>query len=531
MIPESTLVAGGADADEILVSVVTIALNAARDLPLTIESVIGQDFGNFEYIVVDGQSWDSSHEVFRRYEKYLTVVETEDSGVYWAMNFATTQCRGKYIIFMNAGDTFYSPKSLSNIFRQCRDKDPDIIYGDHVYIDNKLELHKQSVDFRMIYPAILNDAFACEWLNRFPCHQATLTKRELLVRMGGYDTRLEICADHDFFLRAFEAGATTKYVNETIAHYYGGGMSALRTDRTLLEWIKLYRSKSLFPDKIDKFFRGKRLVRFDTQSEMTGGKISGFYPLEFPSSKEKPKKAFSWCSGDSFTVLSPLKHGSIGISFIGRNNEEGQKLTLTSLGQTLCEVDVPLGEFEISAPFPHPIPRRSLIEVVPARAALLRGGRSVSLLLECFRFHRLDDLGDHTLSAGRSYSLDEAGRRGVAPLLWLGWSHAEPTHTWSVGKQSTLLMSLEESVTKMSIVMGGNPFVADEDRRIKVSINGKPVAIDLPLSIGAAEYVLDLSLSEWRSGSNLITVIPFKSCAGPEDPREMGIRLYSIRVD
>jgi glycosyltransferase involved in cell wall biosynthesis len=166
----------------VLVSVVTIALNAARDLPLTIESVAGQDFDDFEYVVIDGQSWDSSHEVFRRYAQEIDrLVETEDSGVYSAMNFAVTQCRGKYIIFMNAGDTFFSAQALSNIFASLNGDEPDIIYGNHIYVDQSLELHKQSMDFSIIRKALLSGELSNRTFDRFPCHQATLAKRDLLT--------------------------------------------------------------------------------------------------------------------------------------------------------------------------------------------------------------------------------------------------------------------------------------------------------------------------------------------------------------
>src|SRR6476661_1921876 len=85
-------------------SVVTITLNAARDLPMTIESISGQDFRDFEYVIVDGQSWDSSHEIFRRYEDSIDrIAEVEDSGVYSAMNSALAHCKGQYVLFMNAG--------------------------------------------------------------------------------------------------------------------------------------------------------------------------------------------------------------------------------------------------------------------------------------------------------------------------------------------------------------------------------------------------------------------------------------------
>lgn len=521
------------ETEEMLVSVVTITLNAARDLPLTIESVAGQDFENFEYVIVDGQSWDSSHEIFKRYSKEINrIVETEDSGIYWAMNFAATQCRGKYIIFMNAGDSFYSSKSLSNVFSQLDGQDPDIIHGDHVYVDKSLELHRQSADFGITRKALLQGDVSPKWLSRFPCHQATLTKRDLLDRMGGYDTRLEICADHDFFLRAYDAGATTKYVDETIAHYFGGGISAQRSERCQLEWIKTYRSKSLFPQKIDKFFGAHQLVRYDSQSEATGAKLSGFYPLEGPS-PDVGDTTFSSCAGEGFSLFSPLKLESIGIFLVGRNVLDGQRLTVTSAGETLCEIDVPLGDFKISAPFPYPIAPQSVVEVFPARAQILPGDhRFVSILLTSFHFESSDVLEGQALSLGRNYPFGQKDVDNIKPLLRGGWATPEAIHSWSIGAQSTLILPVEESAEELSILMSGNPFVADDLRQVKILVNGKPIAENLPLSTMPKAYIFSLATSEWRPvGSNFITFVPRKTASSPGDPRELGIGLYSIKLD
>ncbi len=514
-------------------SIVTITLNSVRDLPLTIESVAAQDYKDFEYIIVDGQSWDGSHDVFRRYAKQIDrIVETEDAGVYSAMNFAITQCRGEYILFMNAGDLFYSAEALSNVFRQIDGQRPDIIHGDHVYVDKSLELHKQSGDFAITREALAKGELTGKWMNSFPCHQATLTKRALLTRMGGYDTRLEICADHDFLLRAYDAGATTQYVDETIAHYFGGGLSAQRSERCQLEWIRTYRKRSLFPQKVDQFLGAHHFVAFDSQSEQTGAKLSGFYPLEGPAPEFDLHSTFAWCAGEGFSIVSPLQGDSISLNLVGRNTLKGQVLTLTSGGETIGEIDIPTGDFAVEILFADPLPPQSTIELFPTRAGhVSNDARFVSVLLTAFHFNAMISFDETPLRLGHEYSFGLRNADAVAPLLRGGWSSFEPVAIWSIGSRSHMVLPVADEADELAIVMSGNPFVTDEARHVTILINGEEAVKALALSPTPSECVVPLAGSGWRSpGTNYVTFIPGETAGGPSDPRKMGINLASLTL-
>lgn len=512
-------------------SVVTIALNASKDLPLTIESVSGQDFDDFEYIVVDGLSWDSSFDIYKRYKKEIDrVLSVEDSGVYSAMNYAISQCRGKYILFMNAGDTFYSASALSNIFSFLqKNEDPDIIFGDHVYVDKGLELHKRSLDFSLTRKALLEGELSHKWHDQFPCHQATLTKRDLLTRLNGYDTRFEICADHDFLLRAFDAGATTKYVDETVAHYFGGGMSAQRGDRCRFEWVQVYRSRCRYPQEVDKFFRASDFVRYDTQSEETGSKLLGFHGLEGPYGHDM-NFMYSWCEGDGFSMVSPRHSESIGLFLEGENKFENQRLTLTSEGRTLGQVSVPVGWFEIDVPFASALAPQSIVEVLPARGVILpNDGRFVSLLLKHFHFDTFGSMELKPLALGATHNFGFDTIALLEPLLQGGWSHVETSHVWSTGPSSHLQLPFEQEPEEVVVVIGGNPYVPAERRTVSVSVNGKPVAEAICLSTDPQELRLQIAKDAWKPfGHNYLTFIVDETAAAPNDPRDLGVCLYSI---
>lgn len=93
-----------------LVSVITTSYNRARYLGWTIESVLAQDYGNFEYLVLDDRSPDGSAEVARRHEGdlRLRVVENEvNLGDYGNRNKGLRMARGKYIKFVDCDDIVY----------------------------------------------------------------------------------------------------------------------------------------------------------------------------------------------------------------------------------------------------------------------------------------------------------------------------------------------------------------------------------------------------------------------------------------
>lgn len=88
-----------------LVSIVTVVLNGEHLIERTIKSVVSQGYKNFEYIIIDGNSSDSTLEIVHKYEHAIDLwVSQNDSGIYDAMNSGLIHSRGEWCIFINAGD-------------------------------------------------------------------------------------------------------------------------------------------------------------------------------------------------------------------------------------------------------------------------------------------------------------------------------------------------------------------------------------------------------------------------------------------
>ncbi|MEN9918351.1 MAG: hypothetical protein RL662_787, partial [Bacteroidota bacterium] len=101
------------------ISVITISYNNAEGLLRTMESVVKQDFDDYEYIVIDGGSSDDSKNCIMSYSDKISYwISEPDKGVYHAMNKGIAVAKGEYLHFLNSGDTYAGSDVLSKIFNQ-----------------------------------------------------------------------------------------------------------------------------------------------------------------------------------------------------------------------------------------------------------------------------------------------------------------------------------------------------------------------------------------------------------------------------
>ena len=82
------------------VSIVTVSLNAKKEIQGTIESVLSQTYPLIEYILIDGDSTDGTIDIVKTYKERISKLLVEkDHGVYDAMNKALSMATGDFLIF------------------------------------------------------------------------------------------------------------------------------------------------------------------------------------------------------------------------------------------------------------------------------------------------------------------------------------------------------------------------------------------------------------------------------------------------
>ncbi|MEZ9877666.1 glycosyltransferase [Vibrio breoganii] len=125
------------------ISIITVVYNDKVGLSKTIDSVVNQKGINedsVEYIVIDGGSTDGSFELILEHQDTISAYTSEtDFGVYDAMNKGIDIANNDYLIFMNAGDVFYSSDVISKLL-MVMSKEPqvDLFYSDTQFSDGRV---------------------------------------------------------------------------------------------------------------------------------------------------------------------------------------------------------------------------------------------------------------------------------------------------------------------------------------------------------------------------------------------------------
>ena len=233
-------------------SVITINFNNCEGLQRTIESVIGQTFKDYEFIVIDGGSTDGSVDVIK--EKAVSMsywISERDNGIYHAMNKGVAQAHGDYCIFMNSGDCFYSNTVLLNIKNVCSE---DIIIG-------RVSVNKPGV---IISPPPKGELTFYHLYSGSIPHQGSFIRTELLKKYP-YDENLRISSDWKFFVQTLIIdNFSVRSVDDYIAKYDLNGFSS--ENPQLMREEKENILKELMPPRVLEDFRNMKASECLTQS-------------------------------------------------------------------------------------------------------------------------------------------------------------------------------------------------------------------------------------------------------------------------
>ena len=207
-----------------LLTVVTVVYNAEDLIEATIKSVISQTaFENIQYLIIDGASTDNTMSIVKNYADEIDVLVSEpDKGIYHAMNKAIDLATGKWINFMNAGDTFVSPTTVDQCLQKVN-KTTDVLYGNHYYVNG---------DDKELRVSEINNIYSNIILN----HQS-MFYRTPLIKKYKYNEIYKIVADCDLNLKLYSKGYKFQYINTPIANFLAGGINSQYRISTLIEFL------------------------------------------------------------------------------------------------------------------------------------------------------------------------------------------------------------------------------------------------------------------------------------------------------
>lgn len=215
----------------ILVTVVTVVFNDKQNIEKTIHSVINQTYKNIEYIIIDGGSKDGTMDIVKKYKNFIDhIISEKDNGIYDAMNKGIKLASGKWINFLNSGDTFNNKKVIESI--SFKD------YENYAMIFGNAKIYNTKKIFLKTLKALnLTKNNLILFGTRVVCHQAIFYNKKIKFK---YPKKYRLKGELYSYFEYLKHGKSA-HLNSVLCNYNLGGIGNIlqkKNDKELWEVLK-----------------------------------------------------------------------------------------------------------------------------------------------------------------------------------------------------------------------------------------------------------------------------------------------------
>ncbi|MFC1480541.1 glycosyltransferase [Candidatus Omnitrophota bacterium] len=193
-----------------LVSVIMPVYNGEKVIKKSLDSIIDQTFKDFELIIVDDGSTDSTSAILKEYGPHIVYYRQENHGFSHAISKGISLARGKYLSFIGQDD-IYLPQKLKSQVKILEDESACVLaHSSAIFIDeNDNELYHWG-GYRGIYRWVrkeknnIKNLFYYLYINdNFIVHPSVMLRKSVLAEFDEFpfDPDLEIGSDYFLYLK------------------------------------------------------------------------------------------------------------------------------------------------------------------------------------------------------------------------------------------------------------------------------------------------------------------------------------------
>lgn len=385
-----------------LVTIVTPSFNQGRFIRATIESVLGQDYPNIEYIVMDGNSTDETASVVQEYQQRLTWISEADRGQSHAINKGFRMAKGEIVAWLNSDDLLLPGAVTHAVKAFTEHPDAGAVYGEGYLID-------EGGGAKVRFPITQQfDLWSLIHVQDYILQQTVFFRRSALEEVGYLNESLNWGMDWDILIRIGKRFGL---------HYIPQYMGALREygdTKTFSGGVKRFRELSSIMRAHGslRYPPGYFMYGLDIYAKHVTDRIRQLTPpfLQGPSERlcqwlstsakywilramhgAKSRYADGWASPTVHYMLPP---GNGEILIRGNLPEWcstllGQKLTVEHSGRIIANKILAYGDFEIPVRLPFPanagpvtLTLRASRCIIPAKAGLGPDPRRLAYMLK-----------------------------------------------------------------------------------------------------------------------------------------------------
>lgn len=191
------------------ISIITPSFNQGQFIEDAILSVLSQNGGNFEHIIIDGGSTDNTVAILKKYPHLIWVSEPDD-GQSDAINKGFKMATGEVIGWLN-GDDLYLPDAFTKVRSALNDRSVDAVYADYKFVDAKGNITRSLITQKPV-----------KWMSLFYCFIPSTTfffKRDIIDKGIFIDKEFHIAMDKEFFAHIYYSGFKIRKVKAFFAHF------------------------------------------------------------------------------------------------------------------------------------------------------------------------------------------------------------------------------------------------------------------------------------------------------------------------
>ena len=212
-------------------SIITICYNSEKTIEQTIKSVLTQTYKNYEYIIVDGASKDSTLSIVKKYEPLfegrMKWKSEPDKGIYDAMNKGIERSIGDIIGIVNS-DAWLETNALEIVSKafESNERRTDTLYCGGINFVTPTGIKKWPVNLDTFKRQV--KLYVVAGIR----HPGVFVPKEVYNRINIFNSKLRISADVDFILRCYYEGINFYDMKAIISNMAEGGISTVGKKQT-----------------------------------------------------------------------------------------------------------------------------------------------------------------------------------------------------------------------------------------------------------------------------------------------------------
>ncbi len=219
-------------------SVIIPVFNKENFIKDTIDSVLSQDFSDFEIIIMnDGSTDNSITNIESINDERIQIFNQENQGVAAARNNAIALAKGKYMALIDADD-LWKHDHLNNLKHAIELFPNALLYCTNYEVQlTPLIIKPAQFNIRLKdEPAIIEDFFDASIINSIAWTSAVAFTKETHEELNGFKDTYETCEDLDFWIKAALHGDIVFHPKITMTYKKFVENSLMKNDNNILRY-------------------------------------------------------------------------------------------------------------------------------------------------------------------------------------------------------------------------------------------------------------------------------------------------------